>query len=54
LYAVYSFLQDVVGVRWWTPVDTFIPNKPTLAVADDLFVSYAPQLISREMYHRDA
>jgi hypothetical protein len=54
LYAVYSFLQDFVGVRWWTPVDTFIPSKPTLAVADDLFVSYAPQLISREMYHRDA
>ena len=54
LYAVYSFLQDVVGVRWWTPEDTFVPNKPTLAVADDLDVSYAPQLISREMYHRSA
>ena len=54
LYAVYSFLQDVVGVRWWTPSDTFIPKRPTLAIADDLAVSYAPQLISREMYHRDA
>ena len=54
LYAVYSFLQDVVGVRWWTPEDTFIPKKPTLAVADDLNVSYAPQMISREMYHRNA
>lgn len=54
LYAVYSFLQDVVGVRWWTPADTFIPKKPTLVVADDLNVSYAPQMISREMYHRDA
>lgn len=54
LYAVYSFLQDVVGVRWWTPEDAFIPNRPTLAVADDLAVSYAPQMISREMYHRDA
>lgn len=54
LYAVYSFLQDVVGVRWWTPNDTFVPSKPTLVIADDLFVSYAPQLISREMYHRDA
>lgn len=54
LYAVYSFLQDVVGVRWWAPEDTFIPKKPTLAVADDLAVSYAPQLISREMYHRKA
>jgi len=54
LYAVYSFLQDVGGVRWWTPEDTFIPKKPTLAIADDLNVSYAPQMISREMYHRNA
>jgi len=54
LYAVYSFLQDVVGVRWWTPQDTLIPKKPTLTIADGLNVSYAPQMISREMYHRDA
>ena len=54
LYAVYSFLQDCVGVRWWTPEDAFIPKKPTLVVADDLLVSYAPELISREMYHRNA
>jgi hypothetical protein len=51
---VYSFLQDVVGVRWWAPEDTFMPKKPTLVVPDDLTVSYAPQLISREMYHRKA
>ena len=31
-----------------------MPKKPTLVVADDLNVSYAPQMISREMYHRDA
>jgi len=54
LYAVYSFLQDVVGVRWWTPEDTFLPKKPALAIPDDLDVSYAPQMISREMYHRNA
>lgn len=54
LYAVYSFLQDVVGIRWWAPGETFIPKKPALIVADDLNVSYVPQLISREMYHRDA
>lgn len=54
LYAVYSFLQDVVGVRWWTPDDTFHPKKSTLVVPDDLNVSYAPQMISREMYHRNA
>lgn len=54
LYAVYSFLQDIVGVRWWAPDETFIPLKPTLSVPDDLAVAYAPQLISREMYHRRA
>ena len=54
LYAVYSFLQDVVGVRWWAPEATSILKKPTLVVADDLLVSYAPQMISREMYHRNA
>ena len=54
LYAVYSFLQDVVGVRWWTSEDTFIPKKPTLVVADDLVVSYAPRLISRQVHHREA
>lgn len=54
LYAVYSFLQDVVGVRWWTAEATFVPKKPTLEVPDDLIISNAPQLISREMYHRDA
>lgn len=54
LYAVYSFLQDVVGVRWWTAEATFAPKKPTLEVPDDLAISYAPQMISREMYHRDA
>ena len=54
LYAVYSFLQDVIGVRWWAAEDTFVPKKPTLVIADDLNVSYAPQMISREMYHRNA
>jgi len=54
LYAVYSFLQDIVGVRWWSPEDTFIPKKPTLVVTDKLNISYAPQMISREMYHRNA
>ncbi len=54
LYAVYSFLQDVVGVRWWAPEETFIPKKPTLVIPDDLSISYAPQMISREMYHRKA
>ena len=41
LFAVYSFLQDVVGVRWWAPDATHIPGKPTLTVPD-LNVVYRP------------
>ncbi|MDD4869099.1 MAG: DUF4838 domain-containing protein [Kiritimatiellae bacterium] len=52
LYAVYSFLQDIVGVRWWTPDETFIPKKESLEIPGDLNISYAPKMISREMYHR--
>lgn len=32
LYAVYTFLEDVVGCRWWTPQAHHIPAKPTLIV----------------------
>ncbi len=32
LYAVYTFLEDVVGCRWWTPAASHIPRRPTLAV----------------------
>ena len=41
LFAVYSFLQDVVGVRWWAPDATHITGKRTLIVSD-LNVIYRP------------
>jgi len=41
LFAVYSFLQDVVGVRWWAPDATHVPSRPTLAESD-LDVVYRP------------
>ncbi len=47
LYAVYAFLEDVVGVRWWTPTESHIPTLPTLtAPAQD--VSYTPPIQMRE------
>lgn len=54
LYAVYTFLEDVTGCRWWTEKASFIPDKPVLTIASDLNISYAPKMISREMYHRNA
>jgi hypothetical protein len=53
LYAVYSFLEDVVGCRWWTATEQTIPSRPTLAIPD-LDIVYAPKLISREAFYRDA
>ncbi|MDR0335800.1 MAG: DUF4838 domain-containing protein, partial [Planctomycetaceae bacterium] len=53
LYAVNTFLEDVVGVRWWTSTETFIPKKPTLEISEQN-IEYAPKLIYREAYYRDA
>ncbi len=32
LYAVYSFLEDVAGCRWWTRTASSMPHRPTLKV----------------------
>ena len=32
LYAVYRFLEDEVGVRWWNPFEESVPHKPTLTL----------------------
>ncbi|MFQ6098051.1 MAG: DUF4838 domain-containing protein, partial [Armatimonadota bacterium] len=32
LYAVYHFLEDVVGVHWWNPWEEFVPERPTIEI----------------------
>ena len=34
LYAVYRFLQEHCGVRWWTPWATNLPPRATLVIPD--------------------
>ncbi len=46
LYAVYTFLEDTVGVRWWTATETHLPKRPTLDVPP-LDVAYAPKIPDR-------
>ena len=53
LYAVYAFLEDDVGVRWWTSSETFIPRKTVLPLPA-LDVRYAPALRFRESYYLDS
>ncbi len=47
LYAVYTFLEDHVGCRWWTPRVSRIPKKKTLKTGK-LNVRYVPALEYRQ------
>ncbi|MDR2705078.1 MAG: DUF4838 domain-containing protein [Planctomycetaceae bacterium] len=53
LYAVNTFLEDIVGVRWWTSTESFIPKKPTLEILEQN-IQYAPKLTFRDAAYRDA
>ena len=50
LYATYTFLEDYVGVNWWSLEERDIPHKPTLVVSAKDH-EYAPKLISRETFY---
>ena len=32
MYAVYSFLEDVLGCRWWTPTEELVPDRPVIDI----------------------
>ncbi len=50
LYAVYHFLEDVVGVHWWNPGGAeHVPSSPTLSVAP-LDLRGEPVLRYRDIY----
>jgi hypothetical protein len=49
LYAVYTFLEDVVGCRWWTGTASRMPWKPSLSVGS-VALHHKPPLEYREPY----
>lgn len=49
LYAVYHFLQNQCGVRWWTPWAATIPRKPNLTIPD-LAVTDQPAFEARDPF----
>ena len=53
LYAVYSFLEDAVGCRWWSSKVSTIPSLPDLTVPEQ-HVRYVPPLEYRESFWMDA
>ncbi|MDH7481262.1 MAG: DUF4838 domain-containing protein [Armatimonadota bacterium] len=52
LYAVYTFLEDIVGVRWWTSTESYIPVKKTLIIPK-LDIVYKPKILYREAFYED-
>jgi len=52
LYAVYTFLEDRLGCRWWASTASTIPQKPTLDVRD-LNIRYVPLFEYREPFWTD-
>ncbi len=53
LYAVYTFLEDELGCRWWSSKASTIPNIPTIELSN-LNVRYVPPLEYREPFWTDA
>jgi len=53
LYAVYTFLEEYVGCRWWSSQASTIPIKPTLRIGR-LNVHYLPPLEYRETFWFDS
>ena len=53
LYAVYTFLEDQLGCRWWSSTESTIPKKSTIKVGN-LNIRYVPKLEYRESFWFDA
>lgn len=50
LYAVYHFLEDVVGVRWWDPWEEYVPMIGQLSIRSDLSLHGVPSFAYRDLY----
>lgn len=50
LYAVYHFLEDIVGVRWWDPWEEDVPKISELSVQPSLFLKGTPSFAYRDLY----
>lgn len=52
IYAVYTFLEDYCGVRWWTSTESYVPKNLSWKIPD-VNVMYAPKIESRMAFYTD-
>lgn len=53
IYAVDIFLEQYLGIRWWTSKAIYIPSLAEYNIPD-LDYRYKPPFISRDVYYKDA
>ncbi len=51
IYAVYHFLEDIVGVRWWNYWEEYIPETEDLFLEDKLERKGTPAFPYRKILH---
>lgn len=49
LYAVYHFLEDIVGIRWWSVWEEYVPNLTELALESDFIKEGTPAFPYRKV-----
>ncbi len=52
-YGVYGFLEDVLGCRWWTHNEEFIPNRPDITLPN-LNQTHIPAFIQHDLLNQEA
>ncbi|MBQ0105996.1 MAG: DUF4838 domain-containing protein, partial [Armatimonadetes bacterium] len=50
IYAVYTFLEDVCGVKYLTPDDEYIPAKKTINCNNSIFKTHKSPFMSRDSF----
>ncbi len=53
LYGVYTFLEEQLGCRWYTPTVSFVPSKRDIALAA-LDETQVPAMAYRDVYYAEA
>ncbi|MEN7546702.1 DUF4838 domain-containing protein [Rapidithrix thailandica] len=52
LYAVYTFLEEYTGCRFYTPEAELVPNQPVLTLKKGLDYRYIPEITTRTVHSR--
>ncbi len=54
IYAAYHFIEDFLGVRWWSPYDEDILEISSLSLPEDLYREGTPHFHHRGVYLQKA